>query len=75
MGRRNTSNSFQNLLESARISIPDLSVTIDVIVGFPGETDTDFFESIEFIDSMKFAKLHIFPYSGRPGTAASKMSD
>jgi threonylcarbamoyladenosine tRNA methylthiotransferase MtaB len=75
MGRRNTSNSFQNLLESARISIPDLSVTIDVIVGFPGETDTDFFESIEFIDSMKFAKLHIFPYSGHPGTAASKMSD
>lgn len=75
MGRRNTSNGFQNLLESARISIPDLSVTTDVIVGFPGETDTDFFESIEFIDNMKFARLHIFPYSGRPGTAASKMSD
>jgi len=75
MGRRNTSNSFKNLLEAARMTIPNLSVTTDVIVGFPGETDTDFIESYEFIDSMKFAGLHIFPYSGRPGTAASKMSE
>jgi threonylcarbamoyladenosine tRNA methylthiotransferase MtaB len=75
MGRRNTSNSFNNLLQAARMTIPNLSVTTDVMVGFPGETDTDFIDSYEFIDSMKFAGLHIFPYSGRPGTAASKMPE
>ena len=75
MGRRNTSDSFKGLLEAARRAIPNLSITTDVIVGFPGETDADFIESYEFIDKMKFAGLHIFPYSGRPGTAASNMSD
>ena len=75
MGRRNTSDSFKGLLEAARRAIPNLSITTDVIVGFPGETDADFIESYEYIDDMRFAGLHIFPYSGRPGTAASNMPE
>ena len=68
-------DSFKGLLEAARRAIPNLSITTDVIVGFPGETDADFIESYEYIDDMRFAGLHIFPYSGRPGTAASNMPE
>ena len=75
MGRRNTANDFRDLVLAARNCIADLAVTTDVIVGFPGETEDDFIDSITFIDQMNFADLHIFSYSGRPGTVASEMPD
>jgi len=74
MARRTTQEQFAQLMESARQAIPDLSITTDVMVGFPGETDAEFEESIAFVEKMIFAKLHIFRYSSREGTAAAKMS-
>lgn len=73
MARRTTRVSFARLVEAARASIPDLAITTDVIAGFPGETDAEFEASLAFIQSMDFARLHVFPYSSRPGTAAARM--
>lgn len=74
--RRNTSQrEFRALVESARAAIPDLRVTTDVIVGFPGETDEEFAQSERFIHEMNFGGLHVFRYSCRPGTPASRMRD
>jgi threonylcarbamoyladenosine tRNA methylthiotransferase MtaB len=72
--RRNTKQSaFRELVQAARAAIPDLRITSDVIVGFPGETDDEFAISEAFIHEMQFAGLHVFPYSVRPGTPASRM--
>jgi threonylcarbamoyladenosine tRNA methylthiotransferase MtaB len=73
MARRTTQKQFAQLMKSARQAIPDLSITTDIMVGFPGETDAEFEESIAFVEAMAFAKLHIFRYSAREGTAAVKM--
>jgi threonylcarbamoyladenosine tRNA methylthiotransferase MtaB len=75
MSRRTSQAEFSRLVESARDAIPDLSVTTDIIVGFPGETEAEFSESIAFVEAMAFAKLHIFRYSRRRGTAAAKMRE
>ncbi|MBN1690629.1 MAG: tRNA (N(6)-L-threonylcarbamoyladenosine(37)-C(2))-methylthiotransferase MtaB [Dehalococcoidia bacterium] len=75
MGRHYTTDIFRRAIETVRASVPDASVTTDIIVGFPGESDEDFTYSLEFCRSMKFAALHIFPYSCRPGTMAAKMAD
>ncbi|MEJ2150337.1 MAG: tRNA (N(6)-L-threonylcarbamoyladenosine(37)-C(2))-methylthiotransferase MtaB [Chloroflexota bacterium] len=71
MARRTTQDSFRRLIDAARARIPDLTLTTDVIVGFPGESEADFEESIRFVEAMGFARLHVFPYSARPGTAAA----
>ena len=72
--RRNTSqHDFRALIEAARAAIPALRVTTDVIAGFPGETDEEFAHSEEFIREIEFGGLHVFRYSRRPGTAASRM--
>jgi threonylcarbamoyladenosine tRNA methylthiotransferase MtaB len=71
MARRCTVASFRRLVEDARAAIPDLTVTTDLIVGFPGESDADFAEGLEFVEEMRFAHAHIFPYSPRAGTAAA----
>jgi threonylcarbamoyladenosine tRNA methylthiotransferase MtaB len=71
MARRTTQDSFRRLIDAARARIPDLTLTTDVIVGFPGESNADFEESIRFVEVMGFARLHVFPYSARPGTAAA----
>ncbi len=74
--RRNTSQrGFRALVEAARAMIPGLRVTTDVIVGFPGETDAEFAQSERFIHEMNFGGLHVFRYSSRPGTPASRMRD
>ena len=72
--RRNTSQrEFRRLVEAARAAIPQLRITTDVIVGFPGETDEEFDQSERFIGEMNFGGLHVFRYSSRPGTPASRM--
>lgn len=72
--RRNTSQAeFSALMSAARQRIPDVGITSDVIVGFPGETDDEFAASLAFIKAMDFAGLHVFRYSRRPGTPAAKM--
>ena len=72
--RRHTSQAqFRQLVAAARSAIPSLRLTTDVIVGFPGETEREFAESESFIREMEFGGLHVFPYSSRPGTPASRM--
>jgi threonylcarbamoyladenosine tRNA methylthiotransferase MtaB len=73
MARRTDQAGFSWLLAEARAAIPDLSVTTDIIVGFPGETEAEFAESLAFVEAMAFARLHIFRYSRREGTVAAKM--
>ncbi len=73
MARRTTTVGFAGLVAAARAAVPDLSVTTDVIVGFPGETEAEFAESLAFVEAMAFAKLHVFRYSPRRGTAAASM--
>ena len=72
--RRNTNQeNFRLLMNHARAIIPDVCITSDVIVGFPYETDEEFEISKAFIQEMDFAGMHIFRYSRRPGTPASRM--
>lgn len=72
--RRHTSQvNFRQLVHSAREHIPDLAITSDVIVGFPGETEDEFAISQAFIHEMDFAGLHVFRYSKRTGTPAARM--
>ena len=73
MARRTTGAAFAGLVAAARAAIPDLSVTTDMIVGFPGETEAEFAASLAFAEAMAFAKLHIFRYSRRAGTVAASM--
>jgi threonylcarbamoyladenosine tRNA methylthiotransferase MtaB len=71
MARRTRTAEFRQLLAEARNRIADLVVTTDMIVGFPGETQADFEESLRFVEEMRFAHVHVFPYSAREGTAAA----
>lgn len=75
MARRTTLAEFRRLVETAISIVPDFAITTDVIAGFPGETDTEFAETLEFIRSIPFAGGHVFPYSPRPGTPAARMKD
>ncbi|HEX9838816.1 MAG TPA: MiaB/RimO family radical SAM methylthiotransferase [Anaerolineales bacterium] len=73
MARRTTPNSFRKLISAAQEAIPDVAITTDIIAGFPGETEEEFAESLDFIKEMNFAGGHVFTYSPRPGTGAAKM--
>lgn len=73
MGRPIRSTVYARLLKKARKSIPGLAITTDVIVGFPGESDLDFKESLAFIEEMAFSRIHVFSYSPRPETPASRL--
>ncbi len=71
MGRHYTIEAYKALIEAARRNIPDVSITSDVIVGFPGETDEEFEETVRTVEAIEFSRLHVFPYSERDGTAAA----
>jgi threonylcarbamoyladenosine tRNA methylthiotransferase MtaB len=73
MARRTTRSSFRKLVSTARSSIQDLSLTTDIIAGFPGEMDYEFQESLDFVSEMNFSRLHVFSFSQRTGTAANDM--
>ncbi len=75
MGRRITTAEFAELARAARAAVPDLAVTTDVIVGFPGEDEAAFRASYDFVQAVEFARLHVFPYSSRPGTPAARLPD
>ena len=74
MRRRYDKSGYQKAVDGIRDIISDASVTTDVMVGFPGESETEFGESLEFCSAMQFAALHVFSYSPRPGTLAAGMS-
>jgi len=73
MARKTTPASFRNLLAAARQIVPDVAITTDVIAGFPGESEDEFAESLDFIKEMDFAGGHAFTYSARPGTGAARL--
>ncbi len=73
MSRRCNKQSFRDLVAHARSSIANFNVTTDIIVGFPGETDEEFEESLDFIEEIGFGHIHIFSYSHRDGTRAAKL--
>ncbi|MDK2981563.1 MAG: threonylcarbamoyladenosine tRNA methylthiotransferase MtaB [Chloroflexota bacterium] len=75
MGRRNTPTEFSALVERIRAVVPEIALTTDIMVGFPGETEADFEESRAFVESMHFAGGHVFSYSLRPGTPAEKLPE
>jgi len=64
---------YETAVCQARDAIPDLSITTDILVGFPGEGEDEFEEGYRFCERMGFAAIHVFPYSKRPGTAAATM--
>jgi len=70
MGRRYSAADYQRAVELIREAVPGVALTTDVIVGFPGETEAEFEESYNFAKQMRFARIHVFPYSPRPGTKA-----
>lgn len=71
MNRKYDTKYYKEKIDKIRTIRPDISISTDVIVGFPGETEEDFIESMDFINSMKFSKIHVFPYSKREGTKAA----
>lgn len=73
MARKTTPESFANLVAAARAVAPQMAVTTDVIVGFPGETEAEFAESLAFVRAMNLAGGHVFSYSARSGTPAARM--
>jgi len=73
MSRSYTADQFAALVEAVREAIPDVAITTDVIVGFPGESEAEFNESLRFVEAMVFARTHVFKYSARPGTSAATM--
>lgn len=75
MNRRYTFDRYYERIEKIRESFENVTFTTDIIVGFPGETEEDFELSLKAIEKIKFLKVHIFPYSPRPGTEAEKLSD
>ena len=75
MRRRYTTRLFSDTVEEIRQSIPDAGITADLIVGFPGESEREFENSLAFVRDMEFSDLHVFPYSKRPGTSAAHFQD
>ena len=73
MARKTTVRGFADLVDAARTVNPDIAVSTDVMVGFPGETDDEFATSIDTVASLGFSKLHVFRYSRREGTRAAAM--
>ena len=74
MHRPYTTVKFKMLLADIKTRVPDIAITTDVIVGFPGETEADFETTCKFAESCGFSKMHIFPFSARKGTPAEKFA-
>lgn len=75
MARRCKTDEFEGLVTEARQQIPDFNLTTDVIVGFPGETEDEWNQTLRFVERIGFGHLHIFSYSSRPGTRAAVLPD
>ncbi len=75
MNRNYTAENYNKIVQKCKKNHPYFSFTTDVIVGFPGETDKEFEESVNFVKKIEFAKVHVFPYSPRPGTTAANMKN
>lgn len=75
MNRKYDLKYFEEKIAKIRSIRPDISLTTDIIVGFPGETEENFLSTLEFAEKINFSKIHVFPYSVRVGTSAAKMDN
>ncbi|QCX32412.1 tRNA (N(6)-L-threonylcarbamoyladenosine(37)-C(2))-methylthiotransferase MtaB [Caloramator sp. E03] len=73
MNRHYTTGEYKGIVTKLREKIQDVSISTDIIVGFPGETDEEFNETYKFLEDIKLSKMHIFKYSERKGTRAEKL--
>lgn len=74
MGRKNTVETYIDYISGVRKVSPDIAITTDVLVGFPGESEREFEETLELIEKVNFAGGHVFTYSSRPGTPAALLA-
>ncbi|NMB09011.1 MAG: tRNA (N(6)-L-threonylcarbamoyladenosine(37)-C(2))-methylthiotransferase MtaB [Tissierellia bacterium] len=75
MNRKYTTEEYKNIVKIIRKHMPNAGITTDVIVGFPGETDNEFEETYNFVKEIGFSRIHVFKYSPRQGTVASKFKN
>lgn len=75
MGRLYTKEQYLQAVQAIRSRCPDWTFTTDIIVGFPGETDEEFADTLDLIQEVQFAKVHSFPYSSRPKTKGARLKD
>jgi threonylcarbamoyladenosine tRNA methylthiotransferase MtaB len=75
MGRHYTASEYLEHIAAVRAAVPGVNVTTDVIVGFPTEDDAAFERTLEAVDVAGITRVHVFPYSSRPGTVASELGD
>jgi threonylcarbamoyladenosine tRNA methylthiotransferase MtaB len=75
MARRCKTEEYRQLIEQARAQVADFNLTTDLIVGFPGETEQEWRQTLEFVEQIGFGHLHIFAYSPREGTKAAQLPD
>ena len=75
MHRKYDKKAFLDKIKKIKLAVPDIAITTDVIVGFPGETTEEYMETYNFIKEVGFSMLHVFPFSPREGTLASKMEN
>lgn len=75
MNRKYDTDLYEKTINLIREYYPNAAITTDIIVGFPGETDEDFEQTLSFVDKIQFSKIHVFKYSNRKGTVASKMKN
>lgn len=75
MNRRYDTTYFKEIVDKIKKLRKDIALSTDVIVGFPGETEEDFNNTLKFCSEIGFSKIHVFPYSDRNGTTASRMKD
>ena len=75
MNRKYLTSYYQDKIKTIRSIRPDISITTDIIVGFPEETDENFQETLDFARKMEFAKIHVFPFSLREGTKAEELKE
>ncbi|MEA4848550.1 MAG: tRNA (N(6)-L-threonylcarbamoyladenosine(37)-C(2))-methylthiotransferase MtaB [Clostridiaceae bacterium] len=75
MNRRYTTGEYREVVEKLREVFPDVAITTDLIVGFPGETEEEFLKTVDFVEEISFSGMHVFKYSPRDGTPAAKYKD
>jgi len=75
MNRPYRAGDFLRLVRAIQAALPDAAITTDIIVGFPGETEADHRDTLALVESVGFARVHVFPFSARPGTPAASMPD
>jgi len=75
MRRKYSSDYYEEKIKKIKKALPQLAITSDIIVGFPGETEEEFMETYRFVEKIGYAELHVFPYSRRTGTPAARMDN